>query len=168
MFTKWLSKLLMVFAIEFEKFEDRVTALRRESIPGLSRELLSEWERDLGLPDQCSPLAPTIDERQRIVHAKYTGNYYGQSRQFFIDYAESLGATITVHEFTGTGSIFRVDINRVDSTPPYGIDGSRLWSSAAKHRLAITILNIDGDVSEQYIMCRINQIKPAHVEIVWY
>ena len=168
MFTEWLGKLLLCFAIEFEKFEQRITDLRREAIPGLSNELLTDWENDLGLPDECSPLAPSIGERQRIAHAKYTGNYYGQSKQFFIDYAEKLGALITIQEFTGAGSIFRVDINRVDSTPPYGIDGSRLWSNVAKHRLAITIVNIDGEVSEQYIKCRLQQIAPAHIEIVWY
>lgn len=165
--TKWLGKLLMVFAIELEKLEQRITDVRREAIPGLSRELLPEWERDLGLPDQCSPLASTIEERAQIAHAKYTGNYYGQSKQFLIDYAEKLGATITVYEYTGAGSVFRVDVNRVDSTEPYGIDGSRLWSSVAKYRIVIDILSIWGDVSEQYIKCRIQQIAPAHVEVVW-
>ena len=164
---KWLGKLLMVFAVELEKLEQRITDLRKEAIPGLSRELLPEWERDLGLPDECSPLAPTEAERAQIAHAKYTGNYYGASKQFFIDYAAKLGATITILEQTGAGSVFRVDINRVDKTDPFGIDGSRLWSSVAKYRITIRIISIWGDVSEQYIKCRIKQIAPAHVEVIW-
>lgn len=164
---RWFGKLLMVFAIELEKVEQRITDLRREVIPGLSRELLTEWERDLGLPDQCSPLAATVEERAQIAHAKYTGNYYGQNKQFFIDYALKLGATITIQEYSGAGGIFRVDVNRVDKTDPYGIDGSRLWNASAKYVITINILSIFGDVSEQYIKCRLKQIAPAHVQIVW-
>jgi uncharacterized protein YmfQ (DUF2313 family) len=167
MLGKYFGKLLMVFAIELEKFEQRVTDLRREAIPGLSRELLTEWERDLGLPDICSPLAATIEERAQICHAKYTGNYYGQSKQFFIDYASKLGALITIQEYSGAGSVFRVDTNRVDRMPIVGIDGARLWSTTAKFRIKITIVSVNGNVSEQYIKCRLRQIAPAHIEIVW-
>ena len=169
---KIIGKILMAFAIELEAFEDRVTALRREAIPGLSREMLREWEEDLGLPDECSPLAQTIEERAQVTHAKYTGNYYGQSTQFFIDYAASLGATITIKEFTGIGSAFRVDVNRVDRMP--GTEppsersyGSRLWSIGSKFKWVVTILDVSGDVSEEQIKCRIRQLAPAHTEVVF-
>ena len=155
MLGRYFGKLLMVFAIELEKFEQRVTDLRREAIPGLSSELLTEWERDLGLPDICSPLAATIEERSQICHAKYTGNYYGQSKQFFIDYASKLGALITIQEYSGAGSVFRVDTNRVDRMPIVGIDGARLWSTTAKFRIKIIIVSVNGNVSEQYIKCRL-------------
>ncbi|MFA7135601.1 MAG: putative phage tail protein [Bacteroidales bacterium] len=166
MISKIIGKILMAFAVELEKFEERVTALRQEAIPGLSRELLPEWETDLGLPDTCSPLAGTMEERARIAHAKYTGNYYGQNKEFFIEYAASLGANISIKEYSGTGSIFRVSVNRVSRMPITGIDGSRLWSRQAKYRWTVTVLSLD-NVSLDYLKCRFNQLKPAHTEITW-
>jgi len=163
---KWFGKLLMSFAVELEKFEDRITDLIREAIPGLSRELLPEWESDLGLPDICSPLAATQEERAKICHAKYTGNYYGQSKQFYIDYALSLGAIIIITEYYGYGSVFRVDNNRVDRTPIEGIAGARLWSITSKFKVIFHVISLS-DISLEYLKCRINQIAPAHVQIIW-
>lgn len=172
MIKKIIGKILMAFAVELEAFEDRVTALRREAIPGLSRELLPEWEEDLGLPDQCSPLAQSLEERAQVAHAKYTGNYFGQSTKFFIEYAASLGATISIKEFTGIGSAFRVNVNRVDRMP--GTEspadrryGSRLWSIGSKFKWVVTILAVNGDVSIEQIKCRIRQLAPAHTEVVF-
>lgn len=169
---KILGKILMAFAIELERLEQRVSVLIKEAVPGLSRELLSEWETDLGLPDQCSPLATTIEERAQVAHAKYTGNYFGQSTQFFIVYAESLGATIRVKEYTGIGSAFRVNVNRVDRTPGIGtpterVFGSRLWSIGSKFKWIVYIDSVSGDVSIEQIKCRIRQLAPAHTEITF-
>lgn len=166
MIKKIIGKILMAFAVELERLEERVIALRREAIPGLSRELLTEWERDLGLPDVCSTLAATVEERAQIAHAKYTGNYFGLNKDFFIEYAESLGFTITVTEYIGAGSVFRVDVNRVDRMPLIGVDGARLWSKVAKFRWIVTVYSA-GDVSLEYLKCRFEQLKPAHTEIVW-
>jgi uncharacterized protein YmfQ (DUF2313 family) len=172
MTTKIIGKILLTFAIELEKFEERFTALIREAVPGLSRELLTQWETDLGLPDACTPLASTVEERAQVAHAKYTGNYFGQSTKFFIEYAASLGATIRVKEFTGIGSAFRVDINRVDrmpgtETPAERIFGSRLWNIGSKFKWIIYIDAVFGDVSEAQIKCRIRQLVPAHTELTF-
>lgn len=162
----WLGKILMAFAAELERFEQMITRLRNEAIPGLSYYLLTDWETDLGLPDVCSKLASTIEARQDIAHAKYTGKYTGMSKQFYIDYAASLGFTITVADNPG-GKPFRVDKSRVDRTPLEGIDGARLASVGVLHKVSITIVGTSPTVSNQYLICRIEQIKPAHIEIVW-
>lgn len=163
---RYFLKLLFCFAEEFEELEQRITDLKREAIPGLSSELIEEWEADLGLPDTCSSQSYTLEERQAIAHAKYTGKYDGQGKQFYIDYAEKLGATISVKEYSGVSSIFRVDKNRVDRTAPDGIDGSRLWSTQAKFKWLITVYNY-GEVSSAYLRCRLNQLKPAHTEFIF-
>lgn len=156
----------MAFAAELERFEQRITSLRNEAIPGLSHDLLTDWETDLGLPDTCSSLADTIEERQDIAHAKYTGKYTGMSKQFYIDYASSLGFTIFVYDNPG-GRPFRVDKSRVDRTPLDGIDGARLASVGVLHKVSIRIVGTSSTVSSAYLRCRIEQIKPAHIEIVW-
>jgi uncharacterized protein YmfQ (DUF2313 family) len=171
-FTIILGKILMTFAVEMERFQDRVRALIREAVPGLSSELLPEWEQDVGLPDECSPLAQNIEERAQVVHAKFTGNYYGQSKQFFIDYANSLGATIRIKEYSGIGSSFRVNVNRVDrmpgiESPTERIFGSRLWSSGSVYKWIIYIDDVFGNVTEDQIKCRIRQVVPAHTELIF-
>lgn len=163
---RYLSKLLLCFSEEIERFEDRIIALLHESIPGMSDELLPQWESDLGLPDTCSSLASTLDERQAVAHAKYTARYDGQSKQFYINYAAQLGATITVQEYAGSSSVFRVDKNRVDRDPIAGVDGARLWSITSKFKWIITLVN-PGPVSVNYLICRFAQIAPAHTQIIW-
>ena len=167
---KWFGKLLMSFAIEFEFLQQRITDLIREAIPGLSRDLLPEWEEDLNLPDLCSAVGQTEAERAQIAHAKYTGYYTGQSKQFYIDFAASLGANITVKEFAGIGAVFRVDVNRVDrmpgtETPDERRFGSRLWSIESPFKWIVTFVSITGSVSRVNIECQIRLKAPAHTEI---
>jgi len=160
-----LGKILMAFASEWERFENRVVQLINESIPGLAYELIPEWETDLGLPDACSKLAITLEERSAIAHAKYTGKYSGQSKSFYIGYAASLGFMITVTDSPG-GTPFRVDKNRVDRTPTGGIDGARLGSVGVLHKWLVTVLS-SSSVDVRYLQCRFEQLKPAHTEIIW-
>jgi len=159
---RYLSKILLAFAEALERLEQRITAFRQEAIPGLSSELLPEWETDLGL----SPGTLSLEERQAIVHAKYTGNYEGQGRQVYIDYAAKLGVLITVQEYGGVGSVFRVDINRVDRMEFIGVDGARLWSLAFRHKWLITVLDL-GPMSIESLKAQFELIKPAQTEIVW-
>ena len=166
----WFGKLLMCFAIEFEKFEQRVTDLLREIVPGLSRELLPEWEQDLALPDPIGNPVQTVEERAQIAHAKYTGNYTGQNKKFYIDYAASLGAVITVKEYQGVGAVFRVDVNRVDrmpgpEAPAERIFGSRLWNIHAPFKWVITFVSVTGNVSQENIEAQLRLRIPAHTEV---
>lgn len=158
------STLMTCFALELERMEQQIVDLFAESIPGLSVKLLPEWERMLGLPDKCSPLATTLKERQRIVHTKYTANYNTLSIQFFIDYAASLGSSINV-VLSPAGNIFRVSKNRVDRTPDKGIDGARLGSLRISAQVLIQISN--SDPNKDYLVCYFSRIAPAHVRLIW-
>jgi uncharacterized protein YmfQ (DUF2313 family) len=158
------SKLMTCFALELERVDQQVVDIFAESVPGLSINLLPDWERVLGLPDECSSLAPTIEERQRITHTKYITNYTTLNTQFFIDYAAALGSSITITNNTA-GNIFRVDHNRVDRTPELGIDGARLGSIGSYAQI---LIQIDGsDPNKDYLICYFNRIKPAHIRFIW-
>jgi len=158
---KILMKVVMAFAEELSNFESRVIVLMNEAIPGLSSELLPEWETDLGLPDACSTTIQTEVERQTAAHAKHVANYDGQNKQFYIDYAASLGMLITITESFGSLGIFRVNVSRVDRTPVEGVDGARLWSIGARFKWTVNLISA-GSVSFEYLQCRFNQLKPAH------
>lgn len=71
--------------------------LERESDPRLTLELLTDWERNWGLPDPCFKSANTIDQRHAMLIMKMT-LLGAQSREFFIGIAAWLGYTITITE----------------------------------------------------------------------
>lgn len=167
---KIFGKFLMVFAIEFEKLETRIKDFFKECIPGLSFELLKEWENELALPSACANPAQSLEERQQIAHAKYIENWPGQNRQVYINFADELGANISVLEFQGVGASFRVDVNRVDrgegsGTPTERIELSRLWSLTSAYKIVITINFIYGNVSVDNIICLLRENVPAHLEV---
>ena len=70
----------------------------RESFPPTSVELLSDWERVLGLPDPCLGVNPATSARQASVAARIAANG-GQSVPYFEALAVSLGGTIEVTEY---------------------------------------------------------------------
>lgn len=156
---KVFSKMMSAFAKEFELLEDNITELLLQAIPGLSTDLLPEWEKDLGLPDGCTPLGQTISDRQKAVHAKYTGQY-GQSAQFFIDYAEALGSTIEVVQ-SAYGVPFRLGDA---STPDKTRVGNRLYSNRSVHSWVIRISPTDPN--RDMLICIFNRYSQAHTRLL--
>ena len=93
-------KMLHAFAAEMERFDIRLSHdLVDEADPNTTLELLSDWERIAGIPDDPNtPLADTIELRRRDVLRKITLQG-GQSRKFYIDLAAIMGFTITITEY---------------------------------------------------------------------
>lgn len=74
--------------------------LHVEAFPPTSIDLLADWERVLGLPEPCLPLADlTVAERQRQVAEKLARRPGAQSRQYFLEIARRLGYVVTITEF---------------------------------------------------------------------
>ena len=74
--------------------------LEIESDPRATVELITDWERNWGLPDPCLKNPPTnLNDRHRALVAQMT-LLGGQSRAFFIGVAASIGYTITISEFS--------------------------------------------------------------------
>jgi len=161
-----LGKILKEFGRELEQFYFFVVDFINQMIPGLASDLLPEWEQDLGLPDVCSQLAPSIEERAAIANAKYYTKYSGQSGQFYIDYVANLGGLITITDYGGATDIFRVDNNSVDRTPLEGIDGARLRSKSSRAKWIVNVYDT-GSVSLEYLQCNFERMKPAHTQVIW-
>jgi len=163
-----LDILLSCFAAELNRLDNHLLTLIRNGIPGLSdeTELLPDWETDLGLPEECFPLGTTQAQRRLAAHSKYTTKYTGLSEQFFIDLAQSYGATITITQGGGAGTPFRAgsaidtDKTRVGPTSPVSSPDRRVWSAAQLH---VWIVNIAGsEPNLDLIICVFNKMKPAH------
>ncbi len=70
---------------------DTANFLLVEAFPPTSAGLLPDWERVLGLPEPCFPVAQTIAERRMAVREKLRRRPGGQSRAYFYELAERLG-----------------------------------------------------------------------------
>lgn len=74
------------------KWAERVARfLLIEAFPPQSEWLLPDWERVLGLPEPCFPVAQTIAERRLQVLEKLRRRPGGQSRQYMLGLAQRLG-----------------------------------------------------------------------------
>ena len=136
---------------EFSRIDGRVDDLIEEKDTRYTTELLEEWERDLGLPDECSADGASVAERRQLVHAKVTSKG-DLSPQYFMDLAESYGYTATIT--TGTiagGNIFEwwLTVTYL-GTPLYFVCGEESCGDYLSYIPSLTPL-----------FCLANKLKPA-------
>jgi len=97
--TSNFGKLLKVIAQEFVNVEKRLERLREEADPRTTSELLPEYEFCAGLPDECAPdVNDTFQQRRSRLVKKLTGKG-GQSRPYFLTYADDLGYDVRIEEY---------------------------------------------------------------------
>jgi uncharacterized protein YmfQ (DUF2313 family) len=92
-----------------------------EADPHSTLELLPDFEFDYGLPDPCTPLNASLEQRRGALLSKMRAKG-GQSAAYFIAVAEQLGYTITISRFLP----FRVGQGRVGD-PLCGQDWIFAW-----------------------------------------
>lgn len=160
---------LSVFSNELYLFQERSHALYRESIPGLAVELLPEWEKITGFPNECTinyDLVP-IEERQQYVHGQiYSEHSKGLTEQYIVDYALLLGYVIDVTD--DVTDPFRVAPNGVDPDDLGSRVGDRLDSTGQSGVQIFKIISGDTDPDKlARFQCQVEKLKPAHVEIIW-
>lgn len=147
--------------------------LVRETDPRLSIDMLEEWERAFGLPDDCMGPAATIEERRnRLMHQMTMEG--GQSRPFFIALAQLLGYTIAIEELSPImGGISRGGevqwqagapelrfywIVHVYGTPVWWFRGGVGEGGKDHHAEWASVLDLE---------CLIRRHKPAHTEVIF-
>lgn len=112
--------LFDAIAQEFARFDQRSANLMNEADPSTALELLVDWERNAGLPDNCLPTDGTITERRRRMVRKLT-SIGGQNKEFFIALAAQLGLDIEIIEFSPYRSGMR------SGQPIYGAGWQYVW-----------------------------------------
>lgn len=158
-----LSKLALGLADELCRVDERSADLIAE-FPLSTSELLSDWERALGLPDDCVPAGADEDERRASVVARLNESA-DNTPQGFIDIMATLGYAASVDEFDP----FHVGLGAVGD----GVAGDQ-WQFVWR-------LNIGTEVEADYfragvsragdrvcdfglesVECLVNKLKPAH------
>lgn len=86
-----LTKTLRALAYEFCRVQARARTLLDELDPRTTVEMLDDWERVFGLPDDC--VTPTtLAERRAALQAKMLG-FGDPTKAFFLNMAQQLGYT---------------------------------------------------------------------------
>lgn len=160
-----LTRLLAALAVECARVDLRGDELINEADPRTTSELLTDWERVAGLPDACLTIGQqTIQQRRAALVSKLT-SIGGQSRQYFIAVAASLGypgATVTE---------FRPMNCNDDCNDVLHSDADRFaWRINLPNSNAGTFLancnstcnDALGAWGDKILECRINNLKPAH------
>lgn len=120
----WISRALLAIGTELARIDARALELLEEADPRTTTELLTDWERVLGLPDGCVlELADTTAERRNSVVAKLVARG-GQSAAFYISIAAAMGVTATVSE--SYANVLRVGFRVGDRV--YGLGEAFTWT----------------------------------------
>jgi len=123
----WLAAGETLARVEAEAFR-----LIDEANPLTTYEALEDWERTLGLPDQCSALGDTIEIRRADVIAKLN-HPVGQSKQYYLDFMAIYGYTIEIND---EGPPFQAEISGAED---------QVWEAAAG-----TMINAEGNAWQDY------------------
>jgi len=163
--SNFASQLLNGFAQELARIQARADALIDEADPRSSYELLSDLERNFGLPTDCmAGIDQSLQQRRNALVSQMV-SVGGQSRAYFIALAAAAGFTITITEFRP----FTVGMTVAD--PLYGAEWAYAWQVNAQGA-AVTHFTVASGVNEslsawgnELLECLLKRYKPAHTAL---
>jgi uncharacterized protein YmfQ (DUF2313 family) len=138
-----------------------------DGFPTTTVNLLPEWELTLGLPDPCAGESPTIEARRAQVVARFEATG-GQSAQYFINFAATLGYTITIDQFAP----FRAGYNRAGDP-----DNSEAWAFAWRVNaplFTVAFFHVGSSAvgeplaswGSSVLECELERMSPAHTTLI--
>jgi uncharacterized protein YmfQ (DUF2313 family) len=165
-----LTRLLDGIAQEAARVDSRANDLLAESDPRTATELLPDWERVLGLPDDCNRSVSLTVPQRRLLAAQRLTELGGQSAAYFTAIAAVLGeAGVTVNEFRA--------MNCNDTcNSAVGSEGDRFFWSVNFPRPATGLAPLNcndtcNDAMQTYTPslaeCPIRERKPAHTQVLF-
>jgi uncharacterized protein YmfQ (DUF2313 family) len=167
-----LTALLDALASEFARIDLRGRQLLDEADPGTTTEMITDWEREVGLPDPCiGALADTLEARRAAVVQRLTARG-GASIAYFTAIAAALGYEgLEIDEFRP----FIAGISRCGTALNGGhsvrfiwrvrVPGSRLhWFRCGTSAPPDKLLAIDRALD---LECIFQRLKPAHTYLVF-
>ncbi len=92
-----LTKVLSILANRLGEIDERSKLVIKESDPRQTLYMLPEWETALGLPDGCTDVEDTLQERRALLLQRL--QLGGHSKPFFKNVAEILGYEIEITQF---------------------------------------------------------------------
>ena len=162
-----LTALIDAVAQGKARLDLRAAALLLESRPSTATALLPEWERNLGLPDECSSLAPTIAGRRAAVLHKYAGQP-DLSAASFRAIARSFGVDIEIRELDEPAAALATGLDTTGGrwrfvwwiTIPSTADIRRFTALSRANERLTTIAR------DTELECRLQKAAPAHTLLI--
>lgn len=158
-----LNRFLDAVAEELARIDGRALQLSVEANPRTTLELLADWERVAGLPDNCSgTLRDTVQGRRQVLVSKLI-SLGGQSRSYFEGIAAEMGYSVVIEEY----SPFRAGRSCAGSPVSNG-PWRFAWSIRAPETTvrSFTAGSFAGERLASWgnadLECRIRQLAPAH------
>lgn len=156
--------VIRALATGFQRSDNDAIALLVGAFPETATIMLTEWEKTLGLPDDCSiGEVDTIAKRQAAVVSKFISTG-GQSRTYFIGIARALGYNITIKEYRQARAGLSVCCDGLN-----GDDWPFVWLVEAEETTisyARAGMSYCGDPLRSWgnkqLECRMNALAPSH------
>jgi len=165
-----LTRFLEAIAAMFLAAQLRLEALLQEMDPLRATTMLPDWERLLGLPDECAPTASlSIAERQRLTNQRLL-EQGGASRQYFIDVAEQLGEPNSwIDEFrqANCNSNCNAALHSLADAFTWRVNFRRAASGNRPGNCNDTCNDAVYLVEPALAECPIQERKPAHTKVIF-
>lgn len=178
---KNLNKLWRAFGAAYDDMSAALCGLVKELSPFTTENMITEWERAVGLPDPCLPIAATLEERRALVIFRLAKKRWVTARDW-MDLAALFGYTISItpgwyvqepqlfnYEFPlgfdrfpklGRFRVY-IDIENVDFA------GFEFGAPGVNQNAGFPIPFGDTDPNVNALMCLIQRVKPANVVVIW-
>jgi len=143
--------------------------LQIESDPTKTTEMLTDWERNFGLPDFCFPIPPTDEDIRRTLLVKKMTLLGAQDRQFYIDQADDVGQAVSISEHAPyMCGVSRCGDSRMPSLTD-DVDHYRweLGRPEIRFYWEVKLLALHPDYVGVDIFCLLRRWKPAHTEVLF-
>lgn len=156
--------VLRSLAASFQRSDNDALSILSGAFPKTAIIMLTEWEKSLGLPDDCSiGEVDTIAKRQSAIISKLISTG-GQSKSYFIGIAKALGYNITIKEYRQARAGLSVCGDRVN-----GDDWPFVWMVEGEETnisYARVGLSYCGDPLRSWgnrqLECRLSALSPSH------
>lgn len=156
--------VLRALAASFQRSDNDALSILNGAFPKTAIIMLTEWEKSLGLPDDCSiGEVDTIAKRQSAIVSKLISTG-GQSKSYFIGIAKALGYNITINEYRQARAGLSVcgdGINGDDWPFVWMVEGEETNISYARLGLSYC-----GDPLRSWgnkqLECRLSALSPSH------
>lgn len=169
--TGLLSDLIYGIAAEYTRISDKMCVLENETFPLNTTQLLTDWERVLGLPDSCTAgVAQSTGERRAAVATK-VATVAEPTPNFFVSLAADFGYSIEVVEY------FPARVGRARIGDRINGPGNEFtWAIAipgdyTQSRRAVVGDSLIGDRIATWgdgsLECLMRQYKPAHTTLLF-
>lgn len=160
-----LRKILIGLASEWLNFRSKINETSNEYNPKTTTKLIEEWEQFVGIPDDCIPVASTIEQRRLNVLLKLAGINATTEKQFK-NVASILGYNIEVSNGVST-STFPLTLPFLlisEASAPFTIVIT-LPSSIQPNGFALTFPFTLTSQQPAILDCLFNKLKPANTQL---